>query len=228
MGDYEKKRAEMIVGARIRRLLRRYLRPGRPPGGCRRGQRTRRKIQGRHARLYRERLTAALRVLEKQPQVDRTKLGVMGYCFGGTGALELARSGAPVLGTVSFHGGLGSKTPEDARKIKGRVLVLHGADDPFVPPAEVAAFKDEMKNAGVSHEFVAYPGAVHSFTHWEAGSDNSKGAAYNKQADEKSWAAMTRFWAECLRQQTLLIQSQSIIPQWFIHQHDPTSHSLMN
>ena len=79
------------------------------------------------------------------------------------------------------------------------MLVLHGADDPFVPPAEVAAFKKEMEEAKVGYELVAYPGAVHSFTHWTAGSDTSKGAAYNKEADEKSWEAMKQFFAQILK-----------------------------
>ncbi|HRE33294.1 MAG TPA: dienelactone hydrolase family protein, partial [Candidatus Berkiella sp.] len=102
------------------------------------------------------------------------KIFVMGYCFGGTGALELARSGVPLLGTVSFHGGLSSLSPNDASNIKGPVLILHGADDPMVPPAEVAAFKEEMKNGNVSYEFVEYPGAVHAFTNSAAGNDKNK------------------------------------------------------
>jgi len=108
-------------------------------------------------------------------------------------ALELARSGAPLAGTVTFHGGLATPTPADAKNIKGRVLVMHGADDPFVPPPEVQAFKDEMKNAGVKMKFVSYPHAVHAFTNPAAGNDNSKGAAYNADADKASWAEFEKF-----------------------------------
>ena len=97
---------------------------------------------------------------------------------------------------MSFHGGLGSPTPNDAKNIKGPVLVLHGSDDPFVPPAEVEAFKDEMKKANVKMEFVGYKGAVHSFTNPAAGNDNSKGAAYNAEADKASWAAFHKFLRE--------------------------------
>ncbi len=149
--------------------------------------------------LYRERLDAALSVLLKDERTDPSRVAVIGYCFGGTGALEVARSGADVKGVVSFHGGLGTPTPADARDIKGEVLVLHGADDPFVPAAEVEAFHKEMKEAGVKYQFVAYPGAVHSFTQKSAGSDNSKGSAYNAEADQKSWEAMKEFFARVLK-----------------------------
>ncbi len=110
--------------------------------------------------------------------------------------LELARSGAEILGVVSFHGGLSNPTPEDARNIKCRVLVLHGADDPAVPPKEVAAFEDEMRTANVDWQLVMYGGAVHAFTDWTVGDDKSKGAAYNEKADKRSWEAMKLFFTE--------------------------------
>src|SRR5262249_7260168 len=92
-------------------------------------------------KLMRARAAAGLDVLRKQRQVDPQRIAAMGYCFGGTTVLELARGGAELAGVVSFHGGLATPTPADAKSIKGKVLVLHGADDPFVPPAEVAAFE---------------------------------------------------------------------------------------
>lgn len=128
--------------------------------------------------------------------VDESKLFASGYCFGGTAALELARSGADVLGVISFHGGLGTPTPEDAKNIKAHLQIHHGKSDPFVPADEVKAFKKEMDEAKVRYEFHAYPGAVHSFTEKGAGSVPSKGAAYNAEADQKSWAAMVRFLSE--------------------------------
>lgn len=149
--------------------------------------------------LYRQRLTAALNVLAMDKHTDTTRMAAIGYCFGGTGVLELARSGADVKGVVSFHGGLGTPTPQDANNIKGGVLVCHGADDPNVPPTEVEAFNAEMKAAGVKHEFIAYPGAVHAFTQKAAGNDNSKGVAYNAEADAKSWEAMKGFFAKVLK-----------------------------
>jgi dienelactone hydrolase len=146
--------------------------------------------------LLRRRVNAGLKVLRESQGVDTAKIAAMGYCFGGTAVLELARSGADVLGFVSFHGGLDSPTPVDAKNIKGRVLALHGADDPNVPPAQVSAFEDEMRQASVDWQLVAYGGAVHSFTNPEAGNDNSKGAAYNEKADKRSWVAMQDFFNE--------------------------------
>lgn len=149
--------------------------------------------------LYRERLTSAFQLLAKDEHTDAGRIAVIGYCFGGTGALELARSGADVKAVVSFHGGLSTPTPEDAKNIKGQVLVCHGADDKAVPPAEVEAFHTEMKAAGVKYEFIAYPGAVHAFTQKGAGNDNSKGVAYNAEADTKSWESMKSFFAKVLK-----------------------------
>jgi dienelactone hydrolase len=149
--------------------------------------------------LLRARVNAALDVLRRQPQVDGTRLAAVGYCFGGMGALELARSGASLSGVVTFHGSLGSPTPADAKQIKAKVLALHGADDPFVPEAEVKGFEDELRAAGVDWQLVKYSGAVHSFTNPDAGTDNSKGAAYNPVADRRSWEAMKAFFAEVLK-----------------------------
>jgi dienelactone hydrolase len=145
-------------------------------------------------KLYRERLLAGLEQLRKTPQADPTQIAAIGYCFGGTGVIELARSGAMVKGVVSFHGGLDSPAPADGKNIKGKVLALHGADDPFVPAKDLAAFEQEMKDAGVDFKLVQYPGAVHAFTQKAAGNDNSKGAAYNESADKASWEEMKQFF----------------------------------
>jgi len=143
--------------------------------------------------LLRARANAALDVLARDTRTDAAKLAATGYCFGGTAAIELARSGAKVLGVVSFHGGLDSPTPADGKNIKAKVLALHGADDPFVAAKDIAAFKAEMKDHYVDWKFVSYPGAVHSFTHKAAGNDNSKGAAYDADADRDSWYQMEQF-----------------------------------
>ncbi len=148
--------------------------------------------------LLRERVIAGLDQLKAQPNVDQTKLAAIGYCFGGTTVLELARAGADVKGIVSFHGGLSSPTPEDANNIKGSVLALHGADDPFVPPSEVADFEKEMKDANVNYQLVKYPDAVHGFTNPDNTGD-MKGAKYNKSADLKSWNRMQVFFKEIFK-----------------------------
>jgi dienelactone hydrolase len=148
--------------------------------------------------LARARVRAGLDYLSSRPQTDATRLAVTGYCFGGMCALELARSGAPVKAVVTFHGSLASADPADAKNIKASVLNLHGADDPYVKAEEVRAYQDEMRAAGVDWQFVQYSGAVHSFTDERAGTDNSKGAAYNALADKRSWQAMKDFLAERL------------------------------
>jgi len=151
--------------------------------------------------LYRARMTAALELLKKDERTDDSKIAAIGYCFGGTGVLEMARAGTEIAGVVSFHGGLDAAEGMAAAngKVPAKILVLHGADDPYVPAAQVEAFKEEMKEAGAKMEFVAYPGAVHAFTQKEAGDDNSKGAAYNEEADKKSWEAMKAFFAEIFK-----------------------------
>lgn len=149
--------------------------------------------------LLRARGLAGLEALRKVDVCDPSKIAVMGYCFGGTTALEVARSGAEILGAISFHGDLSSPTPDDAKKIKGKVVAYHGADDPFVPAAQVAAFEEEMRKAGVDWQLVAFGGAVHSFTLKAAGSDNAKGSAYNEKADLRSWEMYRGFLAEIFR-----------------------------
>jgi len=146
--------------------------------------------------LMRARARAAFDLLAADERVDADRIAAIGYCFGGGVALELARSGAPLAGAVSFHGNLATPDPSDARNIQGRVLVLHGADDPFVPDEEVLAFQEEMREAGVDWQLIAYGGAVHSFTHREAGDDPSTGAAYHEPSDRRSWQAMKQFLQE--------------------------------
>jgi dienelactone hydrolase len=146
--------------------------------------------------LMRARAMAGLDVLRRLPRVDSDNLAAIGYCFGGTTALELARAGADLKGVVSFHGGLDTPDPADAKKIRGKILVLTGADDPYVPKEQVDAFEDEMKRAKVDYRVVSYPGAVHAFTNPAGGDDPKKGAAYNKEADEKSWEEMKTFFGK--------------------------------
>lgn len=149
--------------------------------------------------LLRARINAAVEAVKKHPRVDGSKVAAIGYCFGGTTVLELARSGAEVASVVSFHGGLSTTTPEDAKNIKCKVLVLHGADDPHVADPEVEAFEKEMRDAKVDWQFISYGNSVHSFTNPAAGNDNSKGSAYNEAANKRSWAAMKTFFEETLK-----------------------------
>ncbi|MEH6670827.1 dienelactone hydrolase family protein [Halopseudomonas sp.] len=147
--------------------------------------------------MMRERVNAALEVFIAQADsvpLDTDNLAAIGFCFGGGAVLELARSGTDVKGVVSFHGNLDTPDPQDAKAIRTPVLVLHGADDPFVPEEQVLAFQQEMRNAGVDWQLNSYGGAVHSFTDPAA---NMPGKAeYNPVVAGRAFAAMRHFLDE--------------------------------
>ena len=149
--------------------------------------------------LLRTRARAGLATLEKNPLTDPKRVAAIGYCFGGTTVIELARSGADIAGVVSFHGGLDSPKPEDGKNIKCKVLALQGADDPFVPAKDIAAFEDELRQAKVDWQLVKYGGAVHSFTEVGLKPGMMKGAEYNEKADRRSWEDMKQFFAEIFK-----------------------------
>ena len=147
-------------------------------------------------KLMRERITAALDEIRKHKLVDTENIAVMGYCFGGGVALELARSGADIKGVVSLHGTINNLEPAITRTIKAKVLVLHGVDDKGVTPDIVMAFQNEMRNINADWQFITYGGAVHGFTNPANGYDPGKGVAYNEKADMRSWKAMKSFLKE--------------------------------
>jgi dienelactone hydrolase len=195
LGDYEKKRAEMLAKLGYVAFAADIYGKGVRP--------TDTKAAGAEAGKYkadrnllRKRVNAGLGELRKQAATDVNRIAAIGYCFGGTTVIELARSGAEIAGVVSFHGALDSPNPADGKNIKGKVLALHGADDPFVPAKDVAAFEEEMREANVDWQLVKFGGAVHSFTDWGAGNDNKAGAAYNEKADKRSWEDMKLFFGE--------------------------------
>ncbi len=146
---------------------------------------------------YQRRIQLAIDQLVKQG-ANADKIVVMGYCFGGTGAIEAARSNMNVKGVVSFHGGLGRDEARSITPITAKVLVLHGADDKYVPETEVKAFQNEMRTANADWQMVYYANSVHAFTEKGAGNDNSKGAAYNEKADKRSWEALLGFLKETI------------------------------
>lgn len=146
--------------------------------------------------LLRARVNAGLDELKRNPYVDPNRLAAIGYCFGGTAAIELARSGAKLNGVVSFHGGLDSPNPAVGKNIKCKLLILAGADDPFEKPEDLAAFEKEMRDSKVDWQIVFYGGAVHAFTQSDVDKLNLPGAKYNERADKRSWQAMKDFFAE--------------------------------
>ncbi len=145
----------------------------------------------------RARTAAALAALLAQPDVDPDRIAAIGYCFGGTMALELARSGGAVHAVVGFHSGLSSNAPQDAKNIRGKVLVCIGADDPSIDGAQRTAFETEMRDGGVNWQMNVYGKTVHSFTNPEADKMGRPDfAAYNRQTDERSWAEMCALFDE--------------------------------
>jgi dienelactone hydrolase len=151
--------------------------------------------------LLRARAQAAYKVLATDPRVDPKRLAAIGFCFGGTTVLELAYSGADLAGVVSFHGGLLKARPDDLKRIKAAVLVLHGADDPHVPAADLTAFEQAMRQAGADWQMVFFGGAVHGFTNPAAGNNRASGVAYDAQAARRSWRYMQEFFREIWRVQ---------------------------
>jgi dienelactone hydrolase len=148
--------------------------------------------------LMRGRARAGYDVLATHELCDASRIVALGYCFGGTTSLELARSGAPLAGAASFHGDLSTPDPADAKNIRGKVAAFHGAEDPFYKDDHVAAFMNEMRAAKADWRAVFFGGAVHSFTVPDAGNDPSKGSAYDAKADARSWAMLEDFLRECL------------------------------
>ena len=206
LGDYAKKRArqlaEMGYIAFAADIYGKGVRPKtREEAGAQAGK------YKQDRALLRSRVNAGLETLQKHPFVDPHRIAAIGYCFGGTTVLELARSGADVKGVVSFHGGLDSPNPADGKNIRAKVLALHGADDPFVSAEDLAAFQEELRQANVDWRLVSYGGAVHSFTNKGAGNDNSQGAAYNEKADQRSWEEMKQFFHEIFEESSTPIDS---------------------
>ena len=146
----------------------------------------------------RARAAAALAVLAEQPQTDPARLAAIGYCFGGTTVLELARSGADVKAVVGFHSGLGTARPQDAGQIRAKVLTCIGALDPIIPSDQRLAFEKEMTDGGVDWRMNLYGGAGHSFTNPDVGALGRPGFEYHAQTDRRSWRAMLDLFDETL------------------------------
>jgi dienelactone hydrolase len=143
---------------------------------------------------------AALATLAALPQVDPDRIAAIGFCFGGTVVLELARDGADLKAAVSFHGVLATRQPAIAGSVRASVLVLTGADDPLAPPDQVAAFEDEMRKARVRDwQVISYGNTLHGFTNPAADGSMMRTALYNEAADRRSWASMRSLFDEVLR-----------------------------
>jgi len=149
--------------------------------------------------VWRGRAKAALAELSGFELTDASRLAAIGYCFGGTTCVQLAASGADLKAIATFHGALPKLTADDARAIQAKVQIHNGADDTFIPAAAIDSFKKALTEAKVPLEFVNYPGAVHSFTVKNADGKSNPGMKYNKDADERSWAAMKKLFDEVFK-----------------------------
>ena len=145
---------------------------------------------------WQARAQAGLKVLRDNPHVDGTKLAAIGYCFGGSTALQLAYSGADIKAAVTFHAALPAPDKNQAEAIRAKILICHGADDSFVPENSVQKVRAAYEQAGVDYTLIYFGGAVHSFTVPGANERGLKGMAYNAAADRRSWAAMTELFHE--------------------------------
>jgi dienelactone hydrolase len=146
--------------------------------------------------VVKARFMAALDLLKQDPHVDPKRLAAIGYCFGGGVALAMARQGVDLTAVVTFHGALATQQPAAPGAVKARLLVLTGADDPMIGPAQVEAFKKEMAAAGAKLEVVSEPHAKHSFTNPDAAKAGMEQLAYNAEADKDSWERMLKLFAE--------------------------------
>jgi dienelactone hydrolase len=198
LNEYEKKRAEQLAGMGYVAFACDMYGEGKvvqhPTDANKMASEVRKNID-----TWRGRAQAALKVLTQHEKVDASKLAAIGYCFGGSTALQLAYGGADLDAVATFHANLPTPTPEQAKAIKAKVLVCHGADDEFIKPDAIAAFKKALDAAKVDYQFESYPGAVHSFTVPDADKHKIKGMGYQAEADKKSWAAMTALFDKVLK-----------------------------
>ncbi len=145
--------------------------------------------------LMRARARVGYEVLANHPLTDPGRMAAIGYCFGGTTVLEMARAGFDLKGVISFHGGLGTPMPAEPGTLKAKIVVMQGAEDTHTA-GDIPDFKNEMRAAGADWQLIEFGGAVHSFTVPEAGNDPSKGSAYDPAADRRSWAMLEQFLKE--------------------------------
>ena len=196
LGDYAKKRAEQLAAmgnvALAADMYGKDIKPNSHDA----------EIQGELGQKDRSdtraRIVSAFEALRTYSKVDPSRIAVIGYCTGGAAVLELARSGADVKGFVTFHGAVNASAEED-KNIKGKILILHGTKDPFVPPWAVRELDNELNGLGIPHEVRWYENAKHSFTVPSAGTDPSNGSVYDPVADKQSWEDMTHFFDEIFK-----------------------------
>jgi len=194
LDDHPKKRARMLAELGYVALAADLYGGGKVAGSGPEALELMGAVQANEALLH-GRIRASFDALAALDGVDTGKLGATGYCFGGLCALELARSGAAVGAVVTFHGLLLTKHPAEPGKVKGKLLICTGSEDPLVPAEQVAGFEKEMARAGADWQVITYGGAKHAFTNTVA-DHIGPGFGYSKTADDRSWNAMRSHFAE--------------------------------
>lgn len=154
-----------------------------------------------NVRLWQQRARAGLEVLKKEPRTDTTRIAAIGYCFGGTTVQQLAYSGAHLKGIVSFHGSLLPPPDDQAKRVQAKILICHGAADPFSGEGAVQHYMSAMERAGLDWQMIIYGGAKHSFTNPDADQAGMKALKYSKSADHRSWGHMENFFEEIFGQE---------------------------
>jgi dienelactone hydrolase len=197
LDDYAKKRAEQLAGMGYIAFCADMYGEGKitehPKEAGKMAQAVR-----MNQKVWQGRAEAALKKLQSHENVDGDKIAAIGYCFGGSTALMLAYGGAPIKAVATFHAALPTPTADQAKAIKARILVCHGADDAFIPQEAIDKFKAGLDGAKVKYHFESFPGTVHSFTVPDADKRGIKGMAYNESADKKSWQQMKDLFKETI------------------------------
>lgn len=193
--NYARKRAEMLAGMGYIALALDMYGDGKqadhPKDAGKFSAEVRNNLNIAHSRFM-----AAMTLIKQQPETDSSRIAAIGYCFGGAVVLEMARMGLDIAGVASFHGSLDTAQPARPGMVKANMFVANGADDRFVPAAQIEQFKQEMDNAKVNYQFKSYPGAKHSFTNPDAdvyGKKFNIPLEYNEQADKASWLDLGMF-----------------------------------
>lgn len=198
LNDYARKRARMLADQGFTALALDMYGEGKQARHPDEAGAFARQVQ-QHLDIANARFTAALDLLRQQSTTDTQHIAAIGYCFGGGIVLEMARAGVDLDGVVSFHGTLATPKPAEPGKIKADILVLQGREDQFVPPEQLAKFRQEMEKAGADFEIITYADAKHSFTNPQADEYAKRFGvplAYNAKADRASWADMLLFFNE--------------------------------
>jgi dienelactone hydrolase len=195
LNDYVRKRAEQLAGTGYVAFALDMYGKGKVTTHPQEAGEWAKQIAG-NVEVWGQRALAGLKVLEKDPRVDPHRIAAIGYCFGGATVQQLAFLGAPLKGVVSFHGSPLAPTEDQAKRVKAKILICHGAADPMTPPQAIQKYIADMEKSGLDWQLIIYGGARHSFTNPDADKVGMDALKYSKSADKRSWTHMKEFFKE--------------------------------